>query len=166
SRASWLKRLLGRSLSDEITREAEGIAIHIVTPPKGKAPAFRWPRPLIRAGAFIAAIGAVAVAVGLGLYAAQWLPPPAISMFFLAAVLLCANRFATGGALVAAVLSFLAYNFFFIKPTYTFSVASPHELLALTVFLLVAIITGGLSGRVREQSDAASRRIFQTQMLF
>lgn len=166
SRASWLKRLLGRSLSDEITRQAEGIAIHIVTPPKGKAPSFRWPRPTIAVSALIAAFGAVALAIGLGHYALHWLKAPAISMFFLAAVLLCANRFGTGSALVAAILSFFAYNFFFIEPVHTFTVASPHELLALTVFLLVAIITGGLSGRVREQSDAASRRIFQTQMLF
>src|SRR5439155_1134253 len=90
----------------------------------------------------------------------------AISMFFLAAVRLCANRFGTGSALVASILSFFAYNFFFIEPTHTFTVASSHELLALTVFLLVAIITGGLSGRVREQSDAAGRRVLQTQMLF
>jgi two-component system sensor histidine kinase KdpD len=168
SRASWLKRLLGRSLSDEVTKQAEGIAIHIVTSPKGNAPFFRWPRPLIAASAFFAAIGAVALALGLGLYALHWnwLKAPAISMFFLAAVLLCANRFGTASALVASILSFFAYNFFFIEPTYTFTVASPHELLALTVFLLVAIITGGLSGRVREQSDAAGRRIFQTQMLF
>lgn len=166
SRASWLKRALGRSLSDEITKQAEGIAIHIVTPPKGKVALFHWPRPIIAASALFAAMGAVALAVALGLYAMHWLKAPAISMFFLAAVLLCANRFGTGSALIAAILSFFAYNFFFIEPTYTFTVASPHELLALTVFLLVAVITGGLSGRVREQSDAAGRRIFQTQMLF
>lgn len=168
SRASWFKRLLGRSLSDEITRQAEGIAIHIVTPPRDRTAAFHWPRPVIAASALFAAIGAVALAVGLGLYSlhANWLKAPALSMFFLAAVLLCANRFGTGSALIAAILSFFTYNFFFIEPTYTFTVASPHELLALTVFLLVAIITGGLSGRVREQSDAAGRRIVQTQMLF
>jgi two-component system, OmpR family, sensor histidine kinase KdpD len=166
SRASWLKRLFGRSLSDEITRQAEGLAIHIVTPPKGKAPLFHWPRPVIAASALIAAVGAVALAIAVGHYALHWLKAPAISMFFLAAVLLCANRFGTGSALVAAVLSFFAYNFFFIEPVHSFTVASPHELLALAVFLLVAVITGGLSGRVREQSDAAGRRIFQTQMLF
>src|SRR4029079_10446184 len=93
SRASWLKRLLGRSLSDEITREAEGIAIHIVTPPKGKAPAFRWPRPMIAVSPFLAAVGSVVLATVFGLYALHWLQPPAISMFFLAAVLLSANRF-------------------------------------------------------------------------
>lgn len=166
SRASWLRRLLGRSLSDEITRQAEGIAIHIVTPPKGKASPFRWPRPAVAVVELVAAFAAVTLATGLGLYALNWLKAPAISMFFLAAVLLCANRFGTGSAIVAAGLSFLAYNFFFIDPTYTLTVASPHELLALTVFLLVAVVTGSLSGRVREQSDAAGRRIFQTQMLF
>lgn len=166
SRASWFKRLIGRSLSDEITRQAEGLAIHVVTPVRDKAPVFRWPRPLIKASAYIAAFVAVAIAVGLGVFALHWLPPPALSMFFLAAVLLCANRFGTGSAIVAALLSFLAYNFFFIAPIHTLTIASPHELLALTVFLLVAVITGSLSGRVREQSDAAGRRIFQTQMLF
>lgn len=166
SRASWFKRLIGRSLSDEITRQAEGIAIHVVTPAKDKAPVFRWPRPLVKASAYIAAFVAVAIAVGLGFVALNWLPPPALSMFFLAAVLLCANRFGTGSAIVAALLSFFAYNFFFIVPIHTLTIASPHELVALTVFLLVAVITGSLSGRVREQSDAAGRRIFQTQMLF
>lgn len=166
SRASWFRRLIGRSLSDEITRQAEGLAIHVVTPAKDKAPVFRWPRPLIKASSYIAAFVAVAIAVGLGIFALHWLPPPALSMFFLAAVLLCANRFGTGSAIVAALLSFLAYNFFFIAPIHTLTIASPHELLALTVFLLVAVITGSLSGRVREQSDAAGRRIFQTQMLF
>ncbi len=168
SRASWLKRLLGRSLSDEITKQAEGIAVHIVTSPRTKAPLFRWPRPILGASALLAAIGAVALSVGIGLYVMQanWLKAPAISMFFLAAVLLCANRFGTGSALVAAILSFFAYNFFFIEPVHSFTVASPHELLALAVFLLVAVITGGLSGRVREQSDAAGRRIYHTQMLF
>ena len=166
SRASWFKRLIGRSLSDEITRQAEGLAIHVVTPVKDKAPVFRWPRPLIRASAYIAAFVAVLIAVALSFFALNWLPPPALSMFFLAAVLLCANRFGTGSAIVAALLSFFAYNFFFIAPIHTLTIASPHELLALTVFLLVAVITGSLSGRVREQSDAAGRRIFQTQMLF
>lgn len=166
SRASWFKRLIGRSLSDEITRQAEGLAIHVVTPVKEKAPVFRWPRPLIKASAYIGAFVAVAIAVALSFFAVNWLPPPALSMFFLAAVLLCANRFGTSSAIVAALLSFFAYNFFFIAPIHTLTIASPHELVALTVFLLVAVITGSLSGRVREQSDAAGRRIFQTQMLF
>src|SRR5690606_30115858 len=49
---------------------------------------------------------------------------------------------------------------------HTFTVASPHELLALVIFLAVAVVTGGLAGRIRERSDTAQRRVRQTQMLF
>lgn len=166
SRASWWKRLIRRSLSDEITRQAEGIAIHIVTSPRGKPPPFHWPRPAIAISGLIAATAAVAAALGLSLFARHWVQPTALSMFFLAAVLFSANQFGTGSAIIAAILSFFVYNFFLIEPVHSLTVASPHEVIALVVFLLVAVVTGGLSGRVREQSDAAGRRIFQTQMLF
>ena len=45
-----------------------------------------------------------------------------------------------------------AYNFFFIEPLYTFTVAEPYELLALVIFLVVAVMTSALAGRVREQA--------------
>jgi two-component system sensor histidine kinase KdpD len=80
--------------------------------------------------------------------------------------LFCAVTFGTWSAVIAAVLSFLAYNFLFIEPLYTFTVASPHELLALFFFLLVAVLTGGLAGRVREQSIAAFSRVKQVETLF
>ena len=41
-------------------------------------------------------------------------------------------------------LSFLVYNFFFIEPLYTFTIAEPYELLALVIFLVVAVITSAL----------------------
>ena len=69
-------------------------------------------------------------------------------------------------AILAAFLSFFAYNFFFIEPIYTLTIAEPHELFALLIFLLVAVLTGGLAGRVREQSDAAARRVVATQSLY
>ena len=43
-------------------------------------------------------------------------------MVFLLAVQLVALRAGVGGAIVAAFLSFLAINFFFIEPRWTFAV--------------------------------------------
>ena len=89
-------------------------------------------------------------------------------MVFLLAVLLTAVSFGIWPAIYASVLSFLVYNFFFIEPIYTFTVAEPYELLALVIFLVVAVITSALAGRVREQArisaephagDAAALRI-------
>ncbi len=74
-------------------------------------------------------------------------------MVFLMAVLFSAVSFGIWPAIYASVLSFLAYNFFFIEPLYTFTVARPHELLALVIFLAVAVMTSALAGRVREQAQ-------------
>ena len=73
-------------------------------------------------------------------------------MVFLLAVLLSAVSFGMWPAIYASVLSFLAYNFFFIEPLYTFTIAEPYELLALVIFLIVAVITSALAGRVRQQA--------------
>ena len=109
---------------------------------------------------------AVAGAVLIGTAASHFLKLPNLSMIFLAAVLFCAVTSGTTSAVAAAGLSFLAYNFFFIEPIYTFTVASPHELRALFFFFLVAVLTGGLGGRVREQYVAALSRVKLVETLF
>ena len=73
-------------------------------------------------------------------------------MVFMLAVLLSRHQFGVWPAIYASLLSFLVYNFFFIPPLYTFTVAEPYELLALVIFLVVAIVTSAMAGRVRDQA--------------
>jgi two-component system, OmpR family, sensor histidine kinase KdpD len=166
STPGFLKRFLGRSLSDEIMRQAHGVSVHILTDERTASLPIRLRRPRIELGGIAAAPLAVSTAVLVGLAADHFMKLPNLSMIFLAAVLFCAVTFGTWSAVIAAGLSFLAYNFFFIEPIYTFTIASPPELLALFFFLLVAILTGGLAGRVREQSVAAFSRVKQVETLF
>ncbi len=161
-----LKQFRHRSLSDEVLQQARGVSVHVVTAEKTEKLATNFKRPSITLGQAFAAPSAVAVAVAAGMAASHFLKLPNLSMIFLAAVLFCAITYGTWSGVIAAALSFLAYNFFFIEPTYSFTIASPHELLALFIFLLVAILTGGLAGRVREQSDAAISRVRQIETLF
>jgi two-component system sensor histidine kinase KdpD len=166
SAPGFLKRFLGQSLSDEIMHQARGVSVHIITDDSVALTQIRHPRPRVTLGGVAVAPLAVAAAVLAGVAASHFLKLPNLSMIFLAAVLFCAVTYGTWSAVIAAGLSFFAYNFFFIQPLYTFSIASPHELLALFVFLLVAILTGGLAGRVREQSIAALSRVKQVETLF
>jgi two-component system sensor histidine kinase KdpD len=167
SAADWFARLRGRSLPEEIVRRASGIAVHIVTSDQpAKSRRFSFLRPRLSALAGAVPFLSVAAAVGIGTIASHFLVLPNLSMIFLTAVLFCAVTYGAGSAILAAVLSFFAYNFFFIEPVYTFTIAEPHELFALLIFLLVAVLTGGLAGRVREQSDAAARRVVATQSLY
>ena len=113
-----------------------------------------------------AAAGCVAAAVVVGVALEQITRLPNLSMVFLLAVLLCGMRFGMTSAIAASVLSFLAYNFFFIDPRYTFTIAEPHELLSLFIFLVVAFVTGSLAGRLSEQATATRERAEATQALF
>jgi len=163
-----LKRLRGLSLSDAVGQRARDIAVHLVTegaPEGGQAlAALTWPRGSL--AGYGTAAGSVVAACALGMVLKSLFNLPNLSMLFLTAVLFCALTRGIAPAIAAAVLSFLAYNFFFIPPVYSFSIAEPQEFFALIIFLIVAIFTGGLAGRVREQAEAIRRRSVGTQRLY
>lgn len=108
------------------------------------------------AGPYLWSGAGVGLATGLGLLLSSAVPLPNVSMVFLLAVVFSAARFGTWPALATSFLSFFAYNFFFTDPLYTFVVAQPHELLALGIFLVVAILTSTIAGQAREQTKRAS----------
>ncbi len=174
SKAGPLGRLLGRLLSRDLVRRANGLSVLIVAPeaetsskrgatsiPKST---FSPPGRLARSLGVAATAVTGAVLVGTGLEQVTRLPN--LSMVFLLAVLLCGMRFGMTSAIAASVLSFLAYNFFFIDPRYTLTIAEPYELLSLFMFLAVAFVTGSLAGRLNEQATATRERAEATQALF
>src|SRR3954464_4489268 len=115
---------------------------------------------------YVWSTAAVAAAIVSGRLFSALAPLPNISMVFLMAVLFSAVSFGMRPAIYASVLSFLSYNFFFIEPLYTFQITQPHELLALIIFLIVAIVTSALAGRVRDQARAANERARSMRRLY
>jgi two-component system sensor histidine kinase KdpD len=163
-----LHQILGHSLSHELVAKGRDISVTVITPEEasGQRPAWRWPELPALARSGLTSVIAVGLAVMGGQIIESVAPLPNLAMLFLLAVLTCALRFGVWSALTAAVLSFFAYNFFFIAPRFTFTIAEPHELFALLVFLIVALVIGGLSGRLREQADATRDRAEATQRLY
>ena len=161
-------RLRGRSLSDMLLRRASDIAIHVVVGENlAKSKVRRpWPKRNTLVIGLLAAVASVTSAVLVGMLATHYLTLPDLSMIFLAAVLLCAVTVGQWPAIAAAMLSFFAYNFFFIPPLFSFSIATPYEFFALIIFLLVGVTTGGLAGRVRDQAEAAHNRVRTIQALY
>jgi len=72
----------------------------------------------------------------------------------------------SGPAAFGAVLAFLAFDFFYIPPYYTFTVARADHVLALFVYLGVAIATGQLVARVRARTEEAEREQRRTALLY
>lgn len=173
SQHGWLSRLQRRALWQQLVRRADAIPVLVVAPPAQARPSdgqahvrALLARPAIQPLALATALAAVAAAVLVGAGLERLAQLPNMSMVFLLAVLMCGMMFGTLSAIVASGLSFLAYNFFFITPRYTFTVAEPHEVLALSVFLVVAFVTGSLAGRLRAQAAATRARAETTEALF
>jgi two-component system sensor histidine kinase KdpD len=170
SRAGFFARLFRRSLTDEIARRSPDIAVHLVISEEAAPVARpgRWVPPKLseywmNAGV---AVASVAITVGVGQLLDRWLSLPNLSMIFLVPVVLCAAWFGLWSAIVVAVLSFFACDFFFVEPLYHLTISEPHEFVALLVFLVVAVITGMLASRAREHSQSMRTRARTSQSLF
>ena len=167
-RGGFFNELLRRSLPHELVRRTEDIAIHLVTrkPEVTAATKPAAPRQRFASSPFVYATAAVAAALAISEGLIALTPFPNLSMIFLVAVLLVAVSFGVWPAIFASFLSFLVYNFFFIQPLYTFTVAEPFELLALVIFLVVAVITSALAGRVRRQATVSASRMRAMRRLY
>jgi two-component system sensor histidine kinase KdpD len=89
---------------------------------------------------FLWTLCAVAVTTAVLLVLRSSLSNQVIALLYLLPVMLSATRWGLLPALTASLTSFFAFNFFFLFPTFTFAVGNPEELLALMVFLIVAVI--------------------------
>ena len=162
-RSRWFELLHGSVVRDlmqdsgaigitAVAAEGDGAApaaVHTATP----AEPIAWLR-------YLGSLAAVTVTC-----AVAWLFNAALShalgsvgMLFLVPVLLSAVSFGLRPALFAAAVSALAYNFFFLPPLYTFTIANPDNWVSFAVLLFVAVIGGNLAARVRAQADLAAAR--------
>lgn len=172
---SWSKGerpLWSQSLPDALASRASGLGIHLVTGDREEVRAsksFRRLPVLSRAGlirAALVAVPLVVLATGTGVAIDRIMHLPNISLLFLLAVLGAAVTAGYAAALIAVILSALCYNFFFISPFYTFTIAAPHEVFALIVFFAVAVIAGGFASRIQEQAETARVRATALQSLY
>ncbi|WHA40868.1 sensor histidine kinase [Agrobacterium larrymoorei] len=171
-RRRWFSNPLRPTLSDALAKEATGIGLHLVTADSAAAPQTpaarrsRLPHLSALSRSLLCAVGTVAAATVAGLALDQITHLPNISLLFLLAVLGAASAAGFIAAMMAAILSALAYNFFFIAPVETFTIASPHEVFALAVFIVAALLAGSLASRIREQAQAARQRAADMQALY
>ena len=96
----------------------------------------------------------------------EYVGVPNASAVYLAAVVATALLAGTWGAVAAAVASFLAYDFLFILPLYTLTVADPGEWLSLVLLLFIGIVVGQLVALQRSRTELARAREREAVALF
>ncbi|HEX9015141.1 MAG TPA: DUF4118 domain-containing protein, partial [Chloroflexota bacterium] len=89
-----------------------------------------------------------------------------LSVLYLLAVLGEAIAFGRGPAITTCAASFLAFNWFFVEPLHTLTVARPEEWAALLVFLAVAAIASELAAGQRLRAQEAEQREREAEVLY
>jgi two-component system sensor histidine kinase KdpD len=108
---------------------------------------------------------AVAAATGL-VYALRPIAPTlSLGVLYTLAVLATAVFFGLGFAIAAAVASMLAFNFLFLAPVGTLSLADGRNWTALAVYIATAIVASELATRARRRTREAEQREREAALL-
>src|SRR3954452_9624533 len=86
-----------------------------------------------------------------------------IAMVYLVAVVAVALRFGRGPTLATSALSVVAFDYFFVPPSGTFSVDDPQYLLTFAMMLGVGLVISQLATIVRAQAQAQSRLALEAE---
>jgi two-component system, OmpR family, sensor histidine kinase KdpD len=163
TRSWWFERWHGSVVRDLINRSGN-IGVHVIAGdalsdeaiPRKTVKTTR-PRSFNVLG-YLASLVATALGVETAMLARPNLGAETVPLIFLMGVLGVAYQFGLGPSLLAAFLSMACYNFFFLPPLYTFTIADPANIAALFFFLFTALIVSNLTARVRRQAEMARNR--------
>ncbi|MBK1656812.1 sensor histidine kinase [Paracraurococcus ruber] len=159
-RPGWWRRVTGRTLSAVLLRRATEFTLHLVPEPAGaprSLPPERRGLPAWAGWAATPALVAAATAVGLGFDGV--VPDGALGMLYLVPIVAAAVGFGPVQGGLAATLSFLAWNFLFLPPRYTLTIAGPQDVVGVVVFALVALLLAGTTGGLGRSVRAAQARV-------
>jgi two-component system sensor histidine kinase KdpD len=147
-------RMFNRTLTQQILQRGAHYELVIISTPEARARArraaaspHRWWSPGDVGFAALASL----LAAGVAWVAERWLGLEDLSMVFIVAVVLVAARTRMSAAVVAAVLGFLAYNYFFIEPRFTLNIGARQGVVTVVLFLVAALVAGRLASRLRMQ---------------
>ena len=102
----------------------------------------------------------------LGEFVRPIISPINLVMLYLAAVVLAAVYLGRGPSMLAALLSVLAFDFFFVPPRFTFAVSDTEYILTFIGLFIVSVVISTLAVRAREQAEAARTREAETASLY
>jgi len=167
-RSRWFELRHG-SVVDQLVRETPGLAVHVLplelSLPKRSSPPERtvsaWGSP----AGYAVSLGLVVLITLLGTAIFARGNITNIGLLFLVPVMVAATRYGLRTGIVTGLVSSLAYNFFFIPPTHTFTIDDPQNIITVLVLLGVAIVGSQLASRVREQALLAQASSAQNSSL-
>ncbi|MCA1196527.1 sensor histidine kinase KdpD [Sphingomonas sp. R647] len=158
---SWWFELRHGSVVNAMLRAGNGLAVHVI-PATGETGSMRsakaaghdlWGDP----GVYTVIATMIGATIGAGKLAEPWIGLGGVDLIFLLPVILASGRFGLRPGLATGLLAGLAYNFFFLPPIHTFTIADPQSLLTMFVLIGIAAFTANLAGKLKARATLGAR---------
>ncbi len=152
-----------RSFLARLVRESGDIDVHVVRAEKGESavvaplPRLLIPRKIDWPQYAVALATVVGVTL-LNFILDRFIGYRALALNFLFAVVVLALFVGRGPVLVAATLSALVWNYFFLPPRYTLFIRGFEDAMMFAMYFVVAVVLGQLIARLRAREQAERRR--------
>src|SRR5277367_1481291 len=114
---------------------------------------------------FAAALGLV---LAISVFYRRVLPvnPTTVALTFLLAILAVSTAWGIAVSVFMSIAAMLAFNYYFLPPVGTLTIADPQNWVALFAFLIVSVTASQLSNRARKQSQDVSARRREVERLY
>ncbi len=170
----WQMLWRGGSLVDRLIKESGDIDVYVVTGDEGDAAtatrrSFAPPELNSTYADYLKALLIVAVVTGVHLFlfnTFEWMEYQSVGLTALLTVLVIAVYLGRGPALLAAAVSAISWNFLFIEPRLTFTVAHTQDIILLLLYFAIAIFAGNLTARIRQQERQTRHHAERTFALY
>ncbi len=167
SRPRWVELLMGSTV-DDLIRGSGTIDVYVISGEPGREPSTPLLRPGITSPArnyLLAALTVAVASTAAGLIFRRT-ELADIVMVYLLGILMVATRFGRGPSLLASILSVAALDFLFVPPYLTFSVTDFRHVGTFAVMLLLGVVIGNLTERIKAQARLARGREQRTHALY
>jgi len=124
----------------------------------------RWLAPRF-VGYLWAVLGTLAGSLLLG-PVRSWLDLPNVALLYVLGVVMVAVRYGRGPSVAAALASALCYAYIFVPPHFSLAITEGQNLMAAAIMLIVALLVGHLTSRLRQHAALANRQSRESATLY
>lgn len=120
----------------------------------------------LRSAGYVGAVGGTAFITAVLAPFQPQVNSTTVALAFLLVVLFVALFWGSRPALLASVLGMFCFNFFFLPPLHTLTIAHGENWIALIVFFTTALAVGQLSARAKQRAEEAESRKREVESLY
>ncbi|MBV8052389.1 MAG: DUF4118 domain-containing protein [Acidobacteriaceae bacterium] len=122
--------------------------------------------PMVRIALHYLGALAVVIAIVVACHFVVHVNPTTVALAFVIAVVIVSANWGLRPAIFLALLATLAFNYYFLPPVGTLTIADPQNWVALFAFLVTAIIASQLAERARREAQSANERRTEAERLY